>query len=168
MSELFSQLGIDFRLLLSQGANFFIVLILLTIFVYKPLLKILNERKAKIEFGLRGAKEAEERLAGIEELKRKKIIEAEKKALEIVRIAEADAGARGEKIIVEAEGRAEDVLKKASLIEEQRRIESLSNLYKEAKNLMRDALAKAVAARPESIDDILVSEATEALKKEKI
>src|SRR3989344_9332359 len=91
MLELFGQLNIDFRLLLSQGTNFFIVLAALTFFVYKPLVKNLNERKAKIEFGLRGAREAEERLAGIEALKKQKIIEAEKNAFEIVRAAEAVA-----------------------------------------------------------------------------
>jgi len=168
MSELFSELGIDFRLLLSQGANFFIVLVALTFFVYKPLVKILNERKARIEFGLRGAKEADERLAGIEALKEQKIVEAEKNAFEIVRAAESDAGSRGEKIVAEAEVKAEDILKKASLIEEQRRLETLSKLYEEARGLIRDALAKTVAMRPEAIDEALVNEAAEALKAEKI
>ena len=168
MLELFGQLGIDFRLLLSQGANFFIVLAALTFFVYKPLVKILNERKAKIEFGLRGAREAEERLAGIEALKKQKIIEAEKNAFEIVRAAEADAGSRGEKIVANAEAMAEDLLEKASQIEAQRRLEALSKLYQEARVLMRDALAKAVALRPEAIDGALIDEAAEALKSEKI
>ena len=51
MSELLSQLGIDPKLLLSQGVNFGLVIIILTFLVYKPLVKILNERKQKIEFG---------------------------------------------------------------------------------------------------------------------
>ena len=59
MAELLSQLGIDGKLLLSQGVNFGIVLAVLTYFIYKPLVKILNERKTKIEFGLKGAAEAE-------------------------------------------------------------------------------------------------------------
>ncbi|OGF51464.1 hypothetical protein A3I27_00825 [Candidatus Giovannonibacteria bacterium RIFCSPLOWO2_02_FULL_43_11b] len=168
MSELFSQLGIDFRLLLSQGANFFIVLAALTFFVYKPLVKILNERKERIEFGLRGAREAEERLAGIEALKKQKIVEAEKNATEIIRAAETDAGLRGGKIVFDAEVKAEDILKKASLIEEQRRLESMSKLYLEANALMRDALSKAVALRPEVIDEALINDAVDALKKEKI
>src|SRR3989344_3797075 len=99
MSELFSQLGIDFRLLLSQGANFFIVLAALTFFVYKPLVKVLNERKERIEFGLRGAREAEEGMAGIEVLKKQKIVEGEKNATEIMRAAETVAGLRGGKIV---------------------------------------------------------------------
>lgn len=168
MSELLGQLGIDFRLLLSQGANFFIVLAALTFFVYKPLIKILNERKRKIEFGLRGAKEAEDKLAGIETLKKKKIIEAERNALEIIRVAEADAGLRGEKIVVDAEAKAEDILKKASSVEEQRKIEAISSLYHEARALVRDALAKTIAISPESVDEALVNQAAETLKKAKI
>ena len=39
MSQLFSQLGIDWHLLLSQAVNFLILLVILRLVAYKPILK---------------------------------------------------------------------------------------------------------------------------------
>ena len=47
MSQLFSQLGIDWHLLLSQAINFLLLLIVLRLVVYKPLLNLLHKRKGK-------------------------------------------------------------------------------------------------------------------------
>lgn len=168
MSELFSQLGINGKLLLSQGVNFFIVLAALTIFVYRPLLKILEERKKKIEFGLKGAQEVERRLSEIGQLKDAKLREGERAAFEIVKKAEEKAEARGGEILERAEKKAEDALRKAREIEEQRRIEALSLLLKEARGLVREALAKAVSQSPDAVDAALIEGAVQELKKQKI
>ena len=60
MNELFSQLGIDPKLLLAQGVNFVILLVVLTKFVYKPLMKMVEERRKKIELGIKGGEKAEQ------------------------------------------------------------------------------------------------------------
>ena len=52
MQELFHSLGIDWKLLLAQGTNFLVVLIVLTFVLWKPLIRVLNERRKKIEAGL--------------------------------------------------------------------------------------------------------------------
>ena len=54
MSQLFSQLGINGGLLLSQAVNFSLVLIVLYAVLYKPLLGILRSRRERIEEGLKG------------------------------------------------------------------------------------------------------------------
>ena len=51
-NQLLSQLGIDWKLFLSQAVNFFILLLVLTFFVYKPLIKIVKERNKRIKEGL--------------------------------------------------------------------------------------------------------------------
>jgi len=87
MRDLFHQLGVDWRLLLSQGVNFLVLLGVLTFFLFKPLLKLLEERKKKIELGLKVGKEAEERLLAIDKMKEEKISEAGKIAFEIIKKA---------------------------------------------------------------------------------
>lgn len=167
MSELLSQLGINFKLLLSQGVNFFIVLAVLTAFVYRPLLKLLEERRKKIEIGLKGAEEAERRLAQIEVMKDAKLREGERAVFEMIKNAEERAGVRGGEILASAEKKAEDTLKKAREIEEQRRIEALSSLAAEARGLVREALAKTVSLNPEAVDEALIGGAVEELKRQK-
>ena len=78
MSLLFSQLGISWGALLAQGTNFLIVLVVLWYFVYRPLARIVDERRVKIEKGLADAKEADDRLGQISEKERAVLIEAEK------------------------------------------------------------------------------------------
>ncbi len=68
MQDLVTQLGLDWRLLLSQAANFLILLIVLRLFAYKPLIPMLKERRAKIEDGLAKAKEADHRLSQANEM----------------------------------------------------------------------------------------------------
>ena len=52
-NELLFQLGINWKLFLSQAVNFFILLGVLTFFVYKPLIKVIKERNQKISEGLK-------------------------------------------------------------------------------------------------------------------
>ncbi len=73
MQQLVQQLGIDWRLLLSQAVNFALLLIVLRLYVYKPLLKIMHDRKLRIEEGLTKADEADRRLAETEEMRRQKM-----------------------------------------------------------------------------------------------
>ena len=51
MNAFISQFGLDWKLFLSQLVNFILILIILTIFVYKPVLKIIKERNKKIKEG---------------------------------------------------------------------------------------------------------------------
>ncbi|MEK9178109.1 MAG: ATP synthase F0 subunit B, partial [Patescibacteria group bacterium] len=56
------QLGINWKLFLSQAVNFFILLIVLRAFVYKPLIQVIEKRNKKIKEGLEKAEEADVRL----------------------------------------------------------------------------------------------------------
>lgn len=85
------KLGIELPLLLTQIFNFLLMVFILTKLLYKPILKILEERKKKIEEGLQffqKAKEEEEKL----DLQKKKIIqEAKDEGTAIIEEAKKDA-----------------------------------------------------------------------------
>lgn len=159
MNELFSQLGIDWRLLISQAVNFFILLTLLTFLVYKPILKILKERKTKIEDGLKKSEEAEERLHEANFLKKEKLKEAEQDALKILRETAIKAKDLESALLAEAEIKEDALLKNAELIIQSRNEETRELVRKEAINLVREAIAKTVELSPEMIDETLIKKA---------
>jgi F-type H+-transporting ATPase subunit b len=99
MDQLIDTFHIDWRLLIGQMINFTIVLAVLYFFAIKPLTKIMHERSAKIEEGLKNADEIEKNLADSEKKKQQEINEGRRQAQEIIGKAEEDADkVRAEKV----------------------------------------------------------------------
>src|SRR5450830_58651 len=90
-NELLFQLGIDWKLFLSQAVNFFILLVVLTFFVYKPLIKVIKERNKKIAEGLEKAEEVDIRLKEVDNIGKEKIKEAENTSINIIKDTEKKA-----------------------------------------------------------------------------
>jgi F-type H+-transporting ATPase subunit b len=84
MEGLLGQLGIDWKLLLSQAVNFFILLVILRLFVYKPLFSIIKERNRKIQEGLDKAKEADIRLGEVDRIAAAQLKNAEQESVKII------------------------------------------------------------------------------------
>src|SRR3989344_6615672 len=103
MTDLFEQLGIRGSSLIIQGVNFVILLVVLTFAVYRPLMRIMKERREKIALGIRGAEEAQKRIDEAEVIKDQKIKEADKSAITIIGEAEQKAKVRGKEIVNIAE-----------------------------------------------------------------
>lgn len=160
MQDLFGQLGINLPMLLAQILNFAILLVVLTLFVYRPLIKLMAERQQKIKFGLEGAKEVENKLAEIETLKEHSLAQANKTALKIVGEAENLAVKTGQEIVTQAEKRGENILLEAQHLAEIRRAEELDKLSTESRDLVRLALAQAVGMNPDEVDEKLITEAS--------
>jgi F-type H+-transporting ATPase subunit b len=90
MNDLISNLGIDYRTLIFQTINFLIVFGVIYYFFSKPLSKILEERKIKIEEGFKKREEAERLLGEIRELKEKIIKDGEEERLLILKKAQEE------------------------------------------------------------------------------
>jgi len=82
--KIFSAFGLDIKILIAQLINFGILLFVLWKFAYKPMFKILDDRKKKIETGIENAAKAEEKLREMEEKEKKVLIEAKKEAAKIL------------------------------------------------------------------------------------
>ena len=113
MSQLFAAFGIDWRLLLIQGLNFGLLLVVLSYYLYKPILKIIDDRRQKIAEGVRTADAAARRLAEAKEEGDKQIGEAARQAQGLVAQARASGEERKASIVSEAESRAQAILKDA-------------------------------------------------------
>jgi F-type H+-transporting ATPase subunit b len=165
MQQLFDQLGINWELLLSQGVNFILLVIVLRIFVYKPLLKLLHDRREKIEGGLVKAEEAERRLHEVDLISKGKIKEAEHEAVGILKRTEAEAKTLEEKLLAEAKRHEEEALASAAVRLRSQEEESRRALDKEAAALVRLAIARTVELSPEKIDDALIAQAVREAKQ---
>jgi F-type H+-transporting ATPase subunit b len=165
MEQLVSQLGIDWHLLLSQAINFALLLIVLRIFVYKPLLKVLHDRREKIEGGLAKAEEAEKRLHEVDEIGKGKIKHAEAEALGILKQTELDAKTLEEKLLAEAKRKEDEAVKSTATRLRSQEDESRRAMEKEAAALVRQAIVKTVELSPEKIDDALIAKAIDQAKQ---
>jgi F-type H+-transporting ATPase subunit b len=159
VGELFSQLGIDPKLLLAQGVNFLILLFVLTKFVYKPLMKMVEERRQKIELGVKGGEMAEQVIKKAENERVGIIKEADGKAIAIITEAEKTAQKKSQDIAVQADKKAQQTLKEAMLLAERKEKEGMEKVSAEAKKLVKEAIIKTVQLKPEQVDDKLIEEA---------
>jgi len=109
MADLLQAFGVDWRLLIIQAVNFGVLLVALTYFLYKPILSVLDERRKKIEQGVKDASKAKEELDKAESKAGEIVGEASGKAEEIVINAKEVAEQKGQGIISEAQARSEAI-----------------------------------------------------------
>lgn len=165
MSQLLFQLGIDWHLLLSQAINFFLLLVVLRMFVYKPLLQMLHDRRRRIEEGVVKAQEADRRLHEADAVGRAKIKEAEGRAIGILKQTEVDAKELESRMLAEAKRREAEAMKNAEALLRAKEEESRRAAEKEAAALVRRAIVRTVELAPEKIDDALIAKAVAEAKQ---
>lgn len=136
MEEVLHAFGIDWRLIVIQIFNFTILMAALWYFLYTPILKVIAERKKKIETGIKDAEEAAKKKDEAEEEKRKTLSLAEVEAKEVVARSVAYGKEKEAKLVSEAEAKAEALLvaakKNAAELEERLRKESENDVAKAA------------------------------------
>jgi len=103
---------INLAQLIFQAVNFGLLLFIMTKFLYKPVLKLLEDRNKKIESGLKAAETNLHEKEKIEELKQKQLIKAEQEATLILEAARRQAEHVGKDIVTEAKISAQAEVKK--------------------------------------------------------
>ncbi len=114
MSALFSAFGIDWHLLIIQLVNFGLLLAVLTYFLYRPVLKMIDDRRAKIAESVRIAEEAAKRLAEAKVEGEEMVGTAAREAETLMASARSNADVRGGEIVKAAEVRADALLQDAA------------------------------------------------------
>lgn len=165
MSELISNFGIDWRMLLAQAVNFFILLFLLRMFAYKPILRMLKKRRQEIEKGLEYTKKAEEKLRMTDILREETINQAREQALVIVTEAEETGKKRREEMVQEANRKMEGVVADAKRVIEEEKAKMGEDVYKNARELVRAGIIRVLGKMSaEERNEPLIQEALEELK----
>lgn len=154
-----SQLGIDWKLLLSQAVNFLLLLIILRIFIYKPVLKAMRKRKEKIEEGLAKAQEADVRLKEVDVIAKKKLKEADGIAMLTLQKTEEKAKELEIELFEKAKNKEAVLFKKTADEVQNQKEQAQREIKKEAVELIKQALVKTVELAPEKIDEALIKKA---------
>lgn len=103
MDQILKDFGVQPILLAAQAVNFLILLFILNKFLYKPVLRTLDERKQKIAQSLKDAEEIEKRLAKLELDKEKVLEKAANEARKII----AEATESGNQVVAAAHLKAQ-------------------------------------------------------------
>ena len=168
-----SALGFNLPALIAQLINFVLLLIFFRLILYKPLLKILDERKKRIQEGLDASDEAKRRLSQTEQEVAKELEKARQQGQEQIAQAqqiaariqeEARQGARQEAEQLLARAKNEIDLQRDSAIAELRRefagltITAAERVIKEEldpekhRRLIQEVLAEAPSAGADGAD----------------
>lgn len=165
MEELIHNFGIDWKLLIAQAVNFFVLLFLLQKFAYGPILKMLHRRKEKIEGGIRFANEAEEKFRMSEKERERVLIQARGEALAIVSSSEDTAKKRGAEIVAESNKKVEAIVLGAKRTIEEEKAKMGEEVFHDAKELVREGIKRVIGKLPaKERDNALIDDALRELK----
>ena len=113
MESLLSVFGVDWKLLIVQGVNFLVLLGGLSYFLYRPVMKMLGERAAKIEKGVKDAEAAEQAAKETESARAVILTDANKDAERVLVRAETEAKKERGEIVKAAQERSDVLLAEA-------------------------------------------------------
>jgi F-type H+-transporting ATPase subunit b len=129
------QLGINIGLLASQLVNFILLALLLYLVLYKPVLRMLNERKERIARSMADVDAAREAAAKAQLEYDRKVAEAQRKAQEIIAAA-AQTGEKAKADIVADAHREADRIKQDAIADaEQQKVRALADVQSQIAGL---------------------------------
>lgn len=145
--EIFSKLGIDWRLLAAQIVNFLILVYVLKRFVYTPMLRFLEERRKKIEEGLSHAEKSEELHRKVKVEVEEIVLKAKRQAKEIVDEAHTQAKHTHKTIVEQAHSDAHEIVQSAKKQSEEERQAYIARFQTEIAELVVLAAEKVVGKK---------------------
>lgn len=121
-------LGINLKIFLAQLLNFGVVLFVLWRWAYKPILKILEERQAKIERGVKQAEDVEKRVQDLEREQEEVIKKAKTEAVKVLEQAHEKAEERRKELLAKAKDEVQGIV-----------IQGKAQLESQKEQMVRDA-----------------------------
>lgn len=154
-------LGINLGYLVSQIVNFAILAVLLTVLLYKPILRMLDERSARIKKGMEDAEEASRKAAETQAEFEQRMIEARQEGQSLIAQAAEEAKKVQKQIEANAREQAQQLLDRArSEIQREREL-AVKELQRQAVELSIQMTQKVVGegldedAHRKLIDDFI-------------
>ncbi|MDQ5976623.1 MAG: F-type H+-transporting ATPase subunit b [Patescibacteria group bacterium] len=155
--EALANLGIDWKLLLAQVVNFVVVLLVLKRFAYQPMLKLLDERTAKIEKGLVDAESASRKLSEMEMKEKAVLADARTEAKRILAETDEAAAKRDAAKMTETEARVKKLLE-----------ESENKIAEDRKKMLEEAKRELAGTVLMAVEKVLSEKMDSAKEKELI
>jgi F-type H+-transporting ATPase subunit b len=138
------QLGINLPLLIAQVINFFIVLFALRLFLYKPVLGMLDRRAERVREGLQAAEQSKERASQAEQDVSQQLDQARQQGQALVAQAQEAATRIQEEARAQARRDAETLLERARSEIQLERDQAIGELRKEFADITVSAAEKVI------------------------
>jgi len=135
-------IGIDWKILVPQIVNFLVLLVILRILLYKPILKMLSDRKSNIENSLRLAEKNKKEAEELEIKNQEKIKLVKLEALKIIEDSKNTIQAESKILKEKATTEAAEIIKKAHAETEFERQKMITSLKHELAELVLLATGK--------------------------
>jgi F-type H+-transporting ATPase subunit b len=140
-----SGLGINLNLLIAQIVNFLVVLFILRLVLYKPVMRMFEERRERIRVGLAEAELAREEAAAERASLEAQLAEERRAGQERLREAVSRGEEASRRRLEEATAEADRIVAQARAEADQARRDALAGLYDEIADLALAAASKSLA-----------------------
>ena len=156
-------LGLNLPGLIAQLVNFTILLIVLRLFLFKPIMKVVDERKRRIEEGLQASEQAAHAAEQSQDESRRVLEEARAEGRELIQRAQETSGRLREELETQARRDADQIVERARAemaLESQRAIQALRSEFADltvraAERVVGQSLDR--DAHQRLIDEVLVN-----------
>lgn len=138
------ELGINIPLLVAQVINFFVVLLVLRLFLYRPVLNLLDRRAQRVREGLEAADQSKERAAQTEQEVAQQLEEARRQGQALVAQAQETANRIQEEARGQARRDGETLLERARNEIQLERDQAIAELRREFADLTVSAAEKVI------------------------
>lgn len=135
------KLGINWGILLAQLFNVILLVWLLTRFLYRPILNMLNQRTERIQQSLREAEQVKEQLARAKQDYDAELARARQEAGAILAQAQERAKVQEQEIVAQARQEAERIRNEAR----EQAVQERDQLLRDLKNQMADLVTMTAA-----------------------
>jgi F-type H+-transporting ATPase subunit b len=140
MESLLHSFGIEWKLLIAQAINFGILVFVLWKLVYKPILRVLDDRSEMAKEAEAKSSSIESKLDEIKALEESTLAEARKRGAEIIKQTESSAQALKVKLEKDATEAASKVIREA----ESKMKSEQDKIHAELKSEMKEIVASAI------------------------
>lgn len=112
--ELLAKLGIDWKLLIAQVVNFTILVGVLTYFIYRPLLSLLDERREKIRQSMEDVKRIAKQKEEMEKIRAEHLKNIDQEAGVMLKSAKDQAEKMKQEVLSSAQKEAAHILERGA------------------------------------------------------
>ncbi|MBI5370203.1 F0F1 ATP synthase subunit B [Candidatus Uhrbacteria bacterium] len=156
-------LGINAKILLAQLVNFLIVLLVLWRWVYRPMVKLLDERSARIEASMKHADEIDAKMAAIEKEQQRLVGQAKTEAAAILESSRQDAERRKKEMIDAAKQEVQSVVAQGK---DQLQAQKHQMIHEAKEEIVEIAIQAAQKVLQEQIDEKISHKLSERVIKQ--
>lgn len=128
--ELISALGIDWHVLTAQLINYGILFVALSVLLYKPVLKLLDDRRERIAKSMEDAKKIDQKLKEIEKERESMMKQLDQKSSALLSEAKKQADGAKAEMVAAAKNETESMLERGRKQLEDERRRMVSDLEK--------------------------------------